>query len=552
MIEPINFFGGLRRGWRLVVVLAVIGAVVALLMPISPVKHKKSILRWAPSSAGILQGTVNNDQILFYSNTLLVKIAAVADANQGANLYVIAGGMFGSTTGAVVNGVPSSSVGQAPVAGSSKKGGGSVTLHAAGQTPAQAAVLANFYAKELGIAIEAQAATRAALNAPTTKGTPTTVPATPTNSSPFAPLPIGYQVLLPGTTQLAHRINVPSASALDSHKVRLVLGVLAGLLLAMIAILVREVLDTSLRRVQRAQLHFKFPVIGEIPATYPPDPNVVDVVDRPTSMASEAYRKLRMSVLFEALSADAAPPSSANDAFGDLFGMGISQLEPYKVPDAGSRGVILIASTADELSRGKVAANLAAAYAEAWERVIVISTSDLEAGTAYPTELVLSRPIMPADIDCRITPAGPENVSMLSMRHFMRNSGQLVNRAHEVFDAARQVADVVIVETPAFLRFHHAEALVHSVDAVVIVADFGDTEASDAKEMGGILRRLGAPVLGVVFSGVPLSKRQCRAIDATPTSAPSGTDAPEALAATEDGTDPVGASLGTTPEFHPS
>ena len=74
MIEPINFFGALRRAWRLVVVLAVVGAIVAVVVPVSQAKPKKALLRWestaivgaAPSSA-FLTGTVTTSQILFLS-----------------------------------------------------------------------------------------------------------------------------------------------------------------------------------------------------------------------------------------------------------------------------------------------------------------------------------------------------------------------------------------------------------------------------------------------------------------------------------------------------
>ena len=156
-----------------------------------------------------------------------------------------------------------------------------------------------------------------------------------------------------------------------------------------------------------------------------------------------------------------------------------------------------------------------------------------------------------------MTPAGPERVSLLSMRHFMRNSGQLVNCAKGVLDAARTVADVVIVETPAFLRYHHGEALVHSVDAVVIVAENGVTEADDAQDMGDILRRLGAPVLGVVFTGEELSKSQRRVLESgMAASGRSGTPTTPDEADGSDGPDPDGPEagdvVGATSELHPS
>jgi Mrp family chromosome partitioning ATPase len=212
------------------------------------------------------------------------------------------------------------------------------------------------------------------------------------------------------------------------------------------------------------------------------------------------------------MASDAATTGPGGDAFADLFGVSATQSETYKVPEPGSRNVLMISSTVDEPSRTKVVANLAATYAEANETVIVVSTGDLEVGTTFPDESIQSGSVTPADIERWMIPAGPEHVSTLSMRHFMRNSGQLVSRSKDVLDAAREVASVVIVETPAFLRYHHGEALVHSVDAVIVVVENGVTEAPDAQDMGDILRRLGAPVLGVVFTGEELSKSQKRVL----------------------------------------
>ena len=515
MIEPINFLGALRQRWRLIVVLAVVGAIIALIFPSSSTKHVKSVLKYetfatvgAPASSGLIQGTVSNAQILFYSNTFPVKLAAVTDAALAGNPYVYAGGMFGTSVApSLKTGYPTGPV-DGPVG--KKDTGGLITLYASGPTPTLAAALCNAYAKELGNTLEQVAAAHAVTTTtPSSKNTSSTA----ADGSPFATTSTGYQVVFPGTPELARRINKPVVSTLDSHKARLVIGLLGGALIGVVLILARELLNKSIRRPGRAEVHFKFPVISDIPETYPPDPGVVDVVDRPTSPAAEAYRKLRMSVLFESMASESAA-ASGGDAFADMFGMASTQVEAYSGPEPGSRSVLLVVSTIDEPSRPKVVANLAATYAEASEQVIVVSTSDLEVGTTFPADGVLSGPISADDVRSRLTPAGPENVSMLSMRHFMRNSGQLVSRSNDVFDAARLVADVVIVEAPSFLRYHHGEAMVHSVDAVIVVVDSGVTEAPDAQDMGDILRRLGAPVLGVVFTGEELSASQRKVLDA--------------------------------------
>ena len=556
MIEPINFLGALRQRWRLVVVLAVVGAVIALLAPTSTAKHPKTILKWetwasvgAPASSGLIAGTVSNAQILFYANTFPVKLAAVSDVGLTGNPYEFAGGMFGTTVAASAKGAYPTVAG-AGAAATTKKAStstGSVTLFASAQTPTLAADLANAYAKELGNTLEQQAAAHAAADASTSSKSASSTAA---DGSPFAATSTGYQVIFPGTPELAHRINQPKTSTLNSHKVRLLIGLVGGVLLALVIIVAREVLNKTIRRARRAEIHTKFPVIADIPETYPPDPGVVDVVDRPTSPASEAYRKLRMSVMFEAMAADAATTGPGGDAFADMFGMAANSAEPYQVPEPGSRSVLLVASTVDEPSRAKVVANLAATYAEASQEVIVISTGDLEVGTTFPAESVLSGPVTAADVESRLSPAGPEHVSMLSMRHFMRNSGQLVSRSKDVLDAAREVADVVVIETPAFLRYHHGEALVHSVDAIIVVVENGVTEVPDAQDMGDILRRLGAPVLGVVFTGEELSKSQRRVLD----SGMAASGRTGAVSPPDDGSDD-GAPEDVqtpTPELHPS
>jgi Mrp family chromosome partitioning ATPase len=227
-----------------------------------------------------------------------------------------------------------------------------------------------------------------------------------------------------------------------------------------------------------------------------------------------------------------------------------------------------VTSTTTEPSRPKVVANLAATYAEAGERVIVVSTSDLDSGSPSGAAGAYEGPISPADIEAALVPASPDGVSLLSFGRFMANSGQLVNRAGTVLAAARQVADIVLIETPGFLAYHHAEALVHSVDAVVVVCENGATQVPDAADMGDVLRRLGAPVLGVAFTGEELSASVRKALAGPkPVKARSGkarrpqraggaTDGtPEGLADGADGADSpddAGRDDSATPELHPS
>ena len=78
--------------------------------------------------------------------------------------------------------------------------------------------------------------------------------------------------------------------------------------------------------------------------------------------------------------------------------------------------------------------------------------------------------------------------------------GQLFTRGAKVLTASRELADVVIVEVPPLLAFHDGEALSRASDIVLLVGECGTTTFDQAKGAGEILRRSGAPVLGVILT----------------------------------------------------
>ncbi len=69
---------------------------------------------------------------------------------------------------------------------------------------------------------------------------------------------------------------------------------------------------------------------------------------------------------------------------------------------------------------------------------------------------------------------------------------------------------MIIVEVPPLLAVHHAEALVHSVDVVLVVAECRVTTFDQARRAGDLLRRMGAPVLGVVLTNVRIERADIR------------------------------------------
>jgi succinoglycan biosynthesis transport protein ExoP len=496
-MEPIDIWGALRRSWRLLVVLALVGAVVAVLVPVGHAKRVKSALPYAssvlvgtpPNGIGSpLRGGVTSQQILFFatsSDTLQATSSAaglnvpsyVMSAYVSASVLAVAGATPAGATAPVRKGTPTD-----------------VELTARAADPADAVNLANTYADQVGQAVESGLS----------------------GSSRFVGADSGYTVLQPAVSAFDSKVAV-KASLTASRKVRGLGGLAVGAIVAIGLVLLRELLDKRLRSAARAEAVFGFPVVGEIPlatvagtAAVPGLIPMVDVVRDSVSPGAEAYRMLRMSVMFENLASLSGPadPFALGSEGDDLFATEVAGTDSAS-SDIGSRQVILVVSPGTETTRPHVAANLAAIYAEAEQSVVVISTGSLDVGFG-PTNESFAGDIGEQDVEAQLEPSILQYVRRLPLSPFMTKSGQLANRAPAILNAARNLSDVVIVEVPPLLALHHAEALMHVVDVVLVVAESKFTTFDDARRAGDLLRRMGAPVLGVVLTNVPLNQRDVR------------------------------------------
>lgn len=524
MIEPLNVAGALRRSWRLLAALAVVFALIAVLLPVShakPTGTKKA--KWtaaaiigAPPTAAIGNTSTSVQTILYYANNFFVKDTAVAAAGYENQLGLLAGSMSG-TASALGQGLTTATT--KPVRAAKAAAAPVVTLLAGGTTAQRAANLAQAYVTSVLNSVN-QAYQSQLANA----------------GSPDSSADSGVTLVSPAFASTAVKTGGTKAGLGASRKVRGLIGLLIGLLLGAGIVLLREMMDRTVRSAGRAERVFRYPVVAEIPspplrsgveveAAYP-----VEVVGAPDSSSAEAYRMLRMSVLFEPLAAGALPA----DEFSEDPTWQLAAAEPYERPEAASRQVVLVVSAGNERTRPEVAANLGATYAEAGQRAIVISTADISSGYAPDSLPHHIGPLSASDLAARLEPSSLPNVSRLSLRHFVGSSGQLVTLGPELLNSARQLADVVIVETPPLLVVHHGEALIHSVDVVVVVAECGSTTIDQGRRASEILRRLGAPVLGLVLTKLRLPRNDIRQ-----TNRPGGTTSASQVPMLESGTHSV-------------
>lgn len=592
-MEAIDYPGALRKSWRLLLVLAVVGGVIGYLLPTGHGKSKASEVWCSTATAGAPPSTgggsgansgfnagIPTNQIVFYSQSAQV----LANAAQAAG----------------IPGTPSQLTSMITVQGPTKKTGtpGVVQVTGCARTAQKSAEFTNAFVNALGAYIQSKASVRqnsqenqlsqniAKLEAEISKEQSSGKPApdlpqlqqqlqdTRNNLTQLqnSPVNTGYQPLMLASPDRA-TLKGSTASTISntlkvSHKVRGLIGFVIGLLLACIVVFLREMLDKRIRSASRAEEMFGYPVVAEIPTAPSPSldagggrvVSLVDVSREPASPTAEAYRMLRMSVLFEALAVVPSVENGGTQVFGAAYSPPYSPPpaspypsayptaagpSPYQGPVQGafdppytprpdghaglpagtaaptasgqsnqivpagaampaSRKVILVVSPGMEATRPFVVANLAATFAEAGQRVLVLSTTELHSTRRAGYGRSPGGELRPADLEPYVQPSHLDNISRLSMTHFIGVSGQLVTRAPALLRAARELADVVFVEAPSLLAVHDGEALTPSVDAVLVVAEVMTTTFEQAKRAGELLRRVGAPVLGVVLTNVPL------------------------------------------------
>jgi Mrp family chromosome partitioning ATPase len=486
---------------------AILGAVIAALIPVGHAKRVKSALPYqataivgtAPNGNGSpLNGGVSASQLMFFASKTDTQ-QGVADA-AGLTIPDYELSAYMSATAVAASAVGS---GAGPV---KKNSAQVIELTGRGATAADAVLVANSYSSQLQDVVQTATNLKQSQN-----------PKAGIAGNPSANAYTGYYVVHAAEFATKTGAKAPLGA---SRKVRVLGGLAVGAAIGAAIVLLRELLDKRLRNAARTEANFGFPVAVEVPAaTLAAVPAVgglapmVDVIRDPVSPGAEAYRMLRMSVMFESL----APLSGAVDpyALGLDAGNG-GTLPPGQRAEAGAaqerpdRHVVLVASAGSEPTRPHVAANLAAIYAEAGERVVVISTGELEARVNGVGTASVAGEIGIEDVRAHLEPSRLERVSRLPLHPFISRSGQLVTRMPAILEAARNLSDVVIVEVPPLLAVHHAEALIPSVDVVLVVAECRLTTFDQARRAGDLLRRMAAPVLGVVLTNVRLDRADIR------------------------------------------
>jgi capsular exopolysaccharide synthesis family protein len=272
-------------------------------------------------------------------------------------------------------------------------------------------------------------------------------------------------------------------SAPDSKPERAGLLAVFGLIVGIAAIFALDRLDTRIHTKGGAEAAFGFPVIAEIPPLPAHAQRQLLSESRPASQFVEAYRGLRTHIALA----------------GEEHGL--------RPPEAGQGSVILITSPLAGEGKTTSVAHVAAMLGEVGRSVLVVSADfrrprlhELFHRERSPglSEVLGGEPGAPdvADLDLHTSVDG---VQFIASGAAVSNPAVVIKRTPPVLDAAQPFWEFILVDSAPLLVANDSSDLARAANGVVVMARSGRTTIDAAERTAELLRRIEAPVLGVVL-----------------------------------------------------
>ena len=261
------------------------------------------------------------------------------------------------------------------------------------------------------------------------------------------------------------------------------LGLGAGLLLGVLFALLRDVLDSSVRDSETVQRITDAPVIGTIAFDADSRRTPLIVGPQAASIRAEAFRQLRTNLQF--------------------------------ISAARSADVILVTSSLPLEGKSTTAANMALAFVESGERVLLVEADLRRPRVAdyldLPREVGLTNVLAgQVSLEEVIQPWGTDGLSVLASGSTPPNPSELLGsqRMAEVVAAARERFDKIVIDTPPVLPVTDAVVAAAMADAVVLVVRHGRTSRTQLTVAARALHDVDARLVGSVLNMKKQSRRE--------------------------------------------
>jgi capsular exopolysaccharide synthesis family protein len=305
--------------------------------------------------------------------------------------------------------------------------------------------------------------------------------------------PSGLEILNPATVAAS-----PAAVLSLSSTTLTVLGLALGLVLGGMLALALEHFDTRPRDRAGARRAYRLPVLAEIPKVRDSDRRdyAVVTVSQPDNDAAEAYRSLRSTIMIT----DSRIHHLGDEGIALNGSAGNTTQRPQ---------VILVASACAEEGKTSTVVNLAACFADVGKRVLVLDCDfrgpdahqylGVSPGTGLSNLLTgttageLAQHVRRSDIPC---------VDIITAGTQLERPSTLPAQMGGMVTQARELADIVLIDSTPMLLANDAMDLMPYIDTVLVVSYVGRATSEQAQRASELLARTRAPVVGLALVGV--------------------------------------------------
>ena len=289
-------------------------------------------------------------------------------------------------------------------------------------------------------------------------------------------LNLGVELAAGGGAEVLSDAGAPDTPVSPNLPLNLAIGVVFGLFLGAALAFARDYFDDSVKSKEMVERVTSVPTLGLIPKF---DPGVgVVTISHPSAPAAEAFRLLRTSVKFLAV----------------------------------ERQVRVVQVTSPSPAEGKtmVAVNLAIAFAQAGDRVVLVGGD-------------LRRPHMEEMLDVPLTPgltavligdvtlpqaiqtvSSVPNLSVLPAGYPPPNPSELLSgeRARRLIDVLGQTYDVVVIDCPPVLPVTDSLVVARMADTTLLVTSANRTSKRSLSRAVELLHQVDAPLVGTVLNSL--------------------------------------------------
>lgn len=270
-------------------------------------------------------------------------------------------------------------------------------------------------------------------------------------------------------------VTADSASPIpDTPTTRGAFGAALGAAMGFGFVMFTERLDSRLRRKEDVETTLDLPVLAEIPPLSRDMRNSARIIamEEPRSRSAESFRALRSALDYARM------------------------VDEEQGRSPGGAQVVLVTSAGPSEGKTTTLANLAAVMAEGERRVLAVNC-DFRRPRLHR---YLGGMAAPQKLNATDVP-GVQLVTQVTRADNDATPSDVVEAQRRLVTRARDRFDVILLDTAPVLTTNDASELLSVVDHVVLVVAAGQTDADSAARATELLERRGCPPLGVALAG---------------------------------------------------